>query len=158
MGMKAALLKGRGGLGISSFILVCEKRYIRQEPVRCDKHPRAGTPLSSRGHAPSQDGESSNDWKNPSARAVGSFRLCLIRCHELHPFPADELAQAGSSCPASAPNGTGHQMRVLRWIGHGTGTCFLSVPLCRSCVKSPSGVRAVRRAEQADPTLARGDV
>src|SRR5258708_822549 len=49
-------------------------------------------------------------------------------------------------------------MRVLRWIGHGTGTCFLSVPLCRSCVKSPSGVRAVRRAPQADPTLARGEV
>jgi hypothetical protein len=49
-------------------------------------------------------------------------------------------------------------MRVLRWIGHGTGTCFLSVPLCRSGVKSPSGVRAVRGAEQADPTLARGDV
>ncbi len=78
--------------------------------------------------------------------------------HELHPLEGDELAQAGSSCPASAPNGAGGQLRVLRWIGHGTGTCFLSVLLCRSCVKSPSGARAVRRAHQADPTLARGDV
>ena len=49
-------------------------------------------------------------------------------------------------------------MRVLRWIGHGTGKCFLSLPLCRSRVKSPSGVRAVRRAAQADPTEAAGDV
>ena len=27
-------------------------------------------------------------------------------------------------------------MRVLRWVGHGTGKCFLSLPLCRPALKA----------------------
>jgi hypothetical protein len=45
---------------------------------------------------------------------------------------------------------------MLRWQGHGTGACHLSVPLCRWSLKARSGCRAVRPARQALPPLARG--
>jgi hypothetical protein len=47
-------------------------------------------------------------------------------------------------------------MRMLRWQGHGTGACHLSVPLCRWSLKARSACRAVRPARQALPPLARG--
>jgi hypothetical protein len=49
-------------------------------------------------------------------------------------------------------------MRVLRWFGQGTLGRYLNPKRCRSVVKSPAGVRAVLRAQQADPTLARGAI
>lgn len=50
----------------------------------------------------------------------------------------------------------GSQMRMLRWHGHGTGACHLSVPPCRWSLKGPSGCGPVRSARQAVPPLARG--
>src|SRR5438874_7140812 len=40
-------------------------------------------------------------------------------------------------CPASASNGSGGQMRMLRWQGQGTSECHLSSPLCRWPLTGP---------------------
>ncbi len=57
-----------------------------------------------------------------------------------HVFYAEAFQWKACRCPALVPDREDVELKGLRWEGHGTSRCFLSLDPCRSRVKSLFGV------------------
>lgn len=85
-------------------------------------------------------------------------RVFVLDSQRPHTSNAGACQTQVRRCPAPVPDRDGLESRGLRWNGHGTSRCFLSLEPCRSRVKSSFGVSGGAQSRTSRSNMREGSV